>query len=864
MYPTAEISAIKFGIASEEEIIQQSVVHVTSTDASGDNSVYDPRMGPLSNERCKVCFKAANECVGHFGHIKLIEPVVNPLFVVRLCKIANTYCSNCGIAIQKGKTKLLQKFKTCDACQTFQTFISIDKEYSIWENYNATEKKEIFAKVLDQRVAKISLNDLLRDGFQVCPMRMIFKSLPVLPHMNRSSVNQGEARSDDELTMQYLEIIKNNKKLTEAISSEKKDVMKCYQKLVFSINVLINNSKGKAKHPSSSRVIKSCNERIAGKTGLMRSGVQGKRCDKSGRTVSAPGPELNHGEFGIPLACAQILSRVHVCTLFNHQKLQYFCDNGKVNLVERIVTDQLGETKPCKFSPPKFCRVAQTKLEPGDEIIRKPKIEGDGFFPLSGQFQKVEGKWSLVEKVKTGREVLGEGDVIKRIVNNRVIMIEAVPEFTKKFPINIGDRVHVQLQNGDWILVNRQPTLSSGSLQSGRVVIVDGFCCRIPLSSTPQFNMDFDGDEDNVHVPQTEEGMNDLKISDACEQIISASTGEPVVYPVQDSIIGLYRMSQSVLPVSEYLSNKFITPERRLQIQTVRNKLGIVSNGVNDTFALISSCFDERLIIDNQKCQIVCGVWIWGLLDKSSIKKLIKIVAFEFGNMIVSEMISKFQKVAVAWLSCVGQTMSYTDVCGLDRNIVRADAHDRAEQGEDARMIRDAQHNFVIQSTNMGQNLRTCIESGAKGTMINLGQILACVGQQHSKLGKLEPKMSGNRLFCHDKKEDGTWEPNALEKLERNGYIVSGFSQGLTPREFFIHAITSRDAVVDTATGTAGSGYLQHRIVKWGEDVYRQNGQLIYRGAPGQSKTIDLNYNNGKDPRHAQITQPFHNIITVN
>lgn len=836
MYPTAEIAAIRFGIASDEEILAQSVVHVTSTDTSGDNSVYDPRMGPLFNERCITCGQSANDCVGHFGHAILFEHVVNPLYVARLVKIANVFCGNCGIAIFRGKTKIVPKFQTCSRCSECQSFISIDKEFIIWEQ--ATEKTkpvEIFAKRLHDRVKKILMPNLLAERFQVHPSRMIFKVLPILPHMNRSSVNQGDSRSDDELTMQYLEIIKNNQKLSLA----KKDIMKSYQKLVFSINVLINNSKGKAKHPSSCRVIKSFAERIAGKTGLMRSGVQGKRCDKSGRTVSAPGPELEHGQFGIPEHCAKILSRVWTADMFNLRRLQEFCDSDQVNLVERIVSDKIGETKPRKFCPPKFCNVAQTKLEPGDSIIRAN---------------------GLTEKVFTGREIINQGDaILRKVVGGQFVHIYTVPASKRNFEIKLGDRVHVQLQNDDWILINRQPTLSSGSLQSGRVVIIPGFCCRIPLSSTKSYNMDFDGDENNLHEPQTDDAILDLKIADAREQIISASTGEPMIFPVQDSINGLYRMTNEIKPVNDYLINTLVSSERLEQIQSTRRKLKIVAN--KDTLVLVSACLDPRLLIDNSKFQVVCGVWICGVLTQSNIKKLIKITAAEFDNEVASDMISKMQKIAVKWLSCAGQTVSYADISALKREVVQYDADVRAEQGDDSRAIRDAQHNFVIQATDMGKNFRTCIESGAKGTMINLGQMLACVGQQHSKLGKLEPKMSGNRLFCHDRIEDGSWEMTNLERLERTGYIVSSFAHGLTPREFFIHAITSRDAVVDTATGTAGSGYLQHRIVKWGEDVYKRNGQLIYLGGPGQSKTLSLSYNDGKDPRKAQVYQPVHNII---
>lgn len=783
LYPNLELGAIQFGIATREQIIAQSVVLICSTERTGDGSVYDTRMGPLGSEQCKTCLESANVCCGHFGHIELNSPIINPLFVTHLQKATCSFdfkidSASCEIFCQ-GKKMLPQ---------------------------------ELLNFVKTKNDPKLTA--------------MILTALPVLPHMNRSSVNQGDQQSDDELTTQYLEIIKSNRRVDSKLPREQ--LFKAIERLSFAVATLINNSKGKAKHPSSCRKIKSLTERLSGKAGLMRSGIQGKRCDKSARMVCAPGPELQHGEIGVPEHCAKILSRVVVATLFNLITLQQHCDNGRVNLVERLV-----QGEPCKFSPPRFCVQKQTKLEPRDAIIRAK---------------------GLSELVETGREILCQGDTILR----NGVVIETRCKSWRNFVLMIGDAVHVQLQNGDVIISNRQPTLHSGSIQSSIVKIILDYCGRIPSSSTVPYNMDFDGDEMNLHLPQTQVGEDDLKICSAREQIINPSTGNPMVMLVQDSVVGLDLMSKNVQQVDLDLIDN-VAASRIQEINRVRLNCGIEVPSYPTTYCLISVCLDPLLLIDNDDLQIICGVFVHGQLTKNCLTQLTKICSAVLGNEKCSDMISKLQNISVRWLTRQLPTISGQDILPIPYHQVREDAAIRAEQGDDARCIRDAQHKHVA-DLNLGQGFRVCIDSGAKGSLINLGQMLCSLGQQTSDMNKLEPMMSGGRLFCSDPIDRLHY--TALEKLEHAGYVSAGYAHGLSPREFFLSSICGRSHVVQTSTGTATSGYLQHKIIKLTEDVFVEHGMMILRGGPEQSRTLSKVYNFGRDPRKA-YSDKIHNLKNV-
>ena len=90
----ADLNKIEFGIYSTEEILKLSVCEVNSVKLSGDNSVYDKRMGVLGLKLCPTCNQGSKQCVGHFGHIKLNEAVLHPLYYKLILSILKCVCIN--------------------------------------------------------------------------------------------------------------------------------------------------------------------------------------------------------------------------------------------------------------------------------------------------------------------------------------------------------------------------------------------------------------------------------------------------------------------------------------------------------------------------------------------------------------------------------------------------------------------------------------------------------------------------------------------------------------------------------------------------------------------------------------------------
>ena len=102
------------------------------------------------------------------------------------------------------------------------------------------------------------------------------------------------------------------------------------------------------------------------------------------------------------------------------------------------------------------------------------------------------------------------------------------------------------------------------------------------------------------------------------------------------------------------------------------------------------------------------------------------------------------------------------------------------------------------------------IKSGSKGSEINMGQMIACVGQQAVD-GKRIPLGFTDRTLPHFHKYD--------DGASARGFVENSFMNGLTPTEFFFHAMGGREGLIDTAVKTSETGYIQRKLVKGLEDA---------------------------------------------
>ena len=273
---TKEIEEITFGIYSEEELIKMSVCEITNPKLCNSDkgntygTVYDPRLGTIENGRlCATCDNSLWQCTGHFGHIKLNEPIIHPLYYKQVVNFLKCFCTKCfkllitedqillnsfnrfkGI---KKFVKILEKLEKIDMCihcshpQPDIKYTGSDNLISMVYKDKDAGKISIVLQVheIKKIFENISISDVILLGFNpnlMQPKNLIITVFPVIPIAARPYVSTDGNICDDDLTIQLVEIIKANNHLspTEDITETKKQ--KHLQSLKFRIATFYNNS----------------------------------------------------------------------------------------------------------------------------------------------------------------------------------------------------------------------------------------------------------------------------------------------------------------------------------------------------------------------------------------------------------------------------------------------------------------------------------------------------------------------------------------------------------------------------------------------------------------------------------------------
>lgn len=486
------IGSIQFSFMSEKEIKDFAVVEIIDTKLGGPNSLYDPKMGPTSkSEICETCESNWDDCPGHFGYINLNANFPHPLRSKNILEYLSMFCKDCNrLVVTKESISMLgfdkyngenrfnriyshieNNVTVCPCCE------SIIPTYTFFDDKYMMEIKDKKYPVQYETIYKIFSNirecDIELIGFNpkyVHPIRLIISNLLVVPPCVRPYIrsDDGEACHDD-LTYKYIDILKKNNKLMETYNEKSK--LDIIDELMFHIKTLMDNNKGKAREISGKRPIKCIKQRISSKQGRIRQNIQGKRVNFSGRTVIGCEANCMVDELIIPPEVAKKLTYPIKVTEQNFNLCSSLLEQGKVNTIF-----QDGIQKNAKYA----MWTEGFKFKNEDTIIR-------GNTKISA-FQLAEMKYGgSVDKiiVLPGDKVIRDGKVIDKIPIQK----------KKEFTLNIGDTIERQLQNGDLVVFNRQPTLWKGSMRAKRVRILPGKTFRFNLSSTQAFNADFDGDK---------------------------------------------------------------------------------------------------------------------------------------------------------------------------------------------------------------------------------------------------------------------------------------------------------------------------------------------------------------------------------
>lgn len=412
----SKIIGIQCSILSPEEIRNNSVAEITSRDTFVNNipktnGLFDARMGVL--EPGMICPTDGLDYMktpGYFGHINLARPVFYYQYSDTVTKILRCICTRCSkLLICKNKYKhllnlkaeerwdavfsLASKIESCgkdtsDGCGWVQP-TKIKKEglatiIADWTSKSQVDKKKI-KKVYTafdvlQLFRMMTDEDISFMGFSPTwsrPEWMICQTLAVPPPAVRPSVKQdSQQRSEDDITVMLMNIIKTNNTLHEKIATNAPiNIINDYVMLLqFYVTSMVNNNISDVSQVAqrSGRPFKSLQERLNGKTGRVRGNLMGKRVDFSARSVITPDPNISLVELGVPMKIAMNLTKPIVVNDKNKKFLHKLVLNGPdVHPGAKIYEKKNGENISLRFVDRK-----SIVLENGD-IVHRHMMDGD-------------------------------------------------------------------------------------------------------------------------------------------------------------------------------------------------------------------------------------------------------------------------------------------------------------------------------------------------------------------------------------------------------------------------------------------------------------------------------------------------------
>lgn len=812
-----ELERIQFGIYSADEIQKMSVCDVHSTKLSGPNSVYDKRMGVLEmNEICPTCNKNSKNCIGHFGSIQLNINVLHPLFSRLIISLLKCICYKCSrvllteerlnllnlLKLQRAQrfnaiVKAMDKIDICSHCETYQPkyiFATMDKQiYMIFKIDGDNTRIQMFENEIYKIFSNMRMEDIGMIGLNANtfhPKSLIISVLPVLPPVSRPYVMADTVTCDDDLTLQYVEIIKANNHISKTTTSDFKK-QKYIQIIKFRIRSLFDNS-GEKQKVSNGRPLKGIKKRLTGKEGIIRNNLMGKRVDKSARSVIGPDPTLKVDEIAIPQEIAKTLSYPVRVNDLNLKHIMKMVDEGKINYVIRE-----GVRINVKYATTKL----GSKIRYGDVILKK-----------NGEIHFVTKEWNLFELSQEDK-IYRDGDRVQDIQWNE----------KKNFDIKVGDIAERQLVNGDVLLLNRQPTLHRGSMIAMQVKIYPGKTIRLNLAVCSSYNADFDGDEMNLFSANNVETEAELRyLSSVDNFILNPQSSRANIVFVQDTVLGIYKLTHSALPpfsrklffqlansISDTVYQKLESKKKYFTEWTGKFLFSLLLP--DDFFYKIKNDVDPN---DPHLC-IEHGILKQGALQKKNLNKLVELFYIEYDIETCKNFINQVQFLAVAFLEHHSFSVGIQDCFlekeniqySIEKSLMKAKSVHETIQNEKIKEIyvthslggaRDIGLSIAKNSLRPDNNFLSTVISGAKGDFFNIAQITGLLGQQQVCTGRIQNTLTNcSRVLPHYPIDPSLYTDNM--SYEAKGFIRGSFGKGLSPREFFLHSLTGREGITDTA-----------------------------------------------------------------
>jgi len=830
---TTRISRIKFGILSPDEIRKMSVTMIVTTDVYDndglpiDGGVMDRRLGAIEpGEVCPVCGNTRDSCPGHFAHIELAKPVIHVGFVKYILMYLKSTCPSCG------RIKIPEEER--------QEYLKLLKDL---EELGLVYLKKRFHEYIRRRAINT----------QVCP-------------------HCGAISPKIKLERPYTFYEQTETEIRKLTPSEIRERLE----KIPDEDVLLLGGDPKAARPEwMILTVLPVPPRTVRPSITLETGIRSEDdlTHKLVDIVRVNNRLKEHIETGAPRAIIEEeweLLQYHVATYIDNEISGIPVARHRSGKVLKGLAQRLKGKEGRFRGDLRGKRVdfsARTVISPDpslsiDEVGVPEEIAKILTVPERVTSWNIE---FLRKLVLNGPDKWPGANYVIR-PDGRKISLKYVDRKAVAESLEPGFIVERHLIDGDIALFNRQPSLHRISVMAHVVRVLPYKTLRLNPLVCPPYNADFDGDEMNLHIPQSEEARAEARLLMLVEKhILTPRYGGPIIGGLQDYISGAYLLtSKSTIltkeEVAELLSvtgyrgelpepailkpKEYWTGKQLISLFLPKDFNYRRSSKIGS--ASVLRCLDEDCPHDSIVI-IKRGILLEGVLDKSSIgreepESLMHWLIKDYGENVGREFMDRVYKMFIRACEMYGFTMSYDHlVLGSNAKIIigqliKEELKDVDElitlfrEGklsprpgktleetlEDeiidtlSKKLLDKVADVITQYFKLDNPVVIMARTGARGNPINLTQMSGLLGQQTVRGKRLTRGYQG-RMLPHFKPFD--------IGAEARGFIRSGFVDGLNPLELFFHAAAGREGLIDTAVRTSQSGYMQRRLINALQDL---------------------------------------------
>ncbi|KAI1156878.1 DNA-directed RNA polymerase III subunit RPC1 [Nemania diffusa] len=893
--------SFKFGIQSNQDIVNQGVLEVSDRSMYDidkgreptQNGVLDKRLGTSSKTGiCATCNERLADCIGHFGHVRLPLPAFHIGYIKFTISILQDICKDCSrvllveherraylrelrrpnidnmkrVAICKKINDQCRKTKQCPYCSAVNgqirkvgalklvhdKFVAYNKSTSA-KKQPPPSKIEFDSSFIEARKHVNDLDKHLRKAFEdLNPLRVLNLFKQITPDdCELLGLNPSEGRPEMFL-WQYLPAppVCIRPSVAQEGASNEDDITTRLGDIVFACGLIrAALQKGTALQTIMEQweylqlqIAVYVNSDVPGLrdngvTKTMRGfcqrlkGKQGRfRGNLSGKRVDFSGRTVISPDPN--LAVNEVAVPMLVA-----KNLTY---------PERAHRDNIAKLRQCIINGP--------TVWPGAQAILK--VDGDHPpFRVSLRFG---------DKEAAAKE------------------------------LRIGDIVERHLEDGDIVLFNRQPSLHKLSIMSHLVKVRPWRTFRLNECACGPYNADFDGDEMNLHVPQTEEARAEaVTLMSVKHNLATPKNGEPIIAATQDFITASYLLSSKdmffdrrtftyiVMHMMDGVTHLDLPPPAILapkRLWTGKQIFSMLMRPNKSTPVKVNLDAKCREYVDpppapaghRKRAPDMCpndgwlvvrnSVVMCGRMDKSTVgsgKKdsIFYVILRDYGPDEAVAAMNRLAKLCARMLTNRGFSIGIGDVfptaaLTAAKNKLVEDAYIESDD-----FIKQFNENKLQKAT--GCSMEETLEAKISGVLSKVRQnagelcisslsrnnaplVMASSGSKGSNINVAQMIAAvGQQIIAGSRVADG-FQDRTLPHFHKNtrhalakGFVRNSFYTGLVPTEFLFHAISGREGLVDTAVKTAETGYMSRRLMKSLEDLSTKYDDTVRTSGDG-------------------------------